>query len=182
MNKKPEAYLKEPYSRILIPNDDGTFSAEILEFPGCFAEGDTPEEAIRSLEGAAESWIEANLEQGLDVPEPVMNQGYSGKVALRLPKSLHRQVARMAERDGVSVNQFLVTAIASRIGAEDFFTRLAERFENRMATTAANIVINVTVPYFGKAIPPTKIFGLSGPAEIREGSSNKIYAKELSNA
>lgn len=138
MNQSPEVYLKEPYSRILIPNEDGTYSAEIFEFPGCFAEGATPDEAIRNLEAAAESWIEASLAQGLEIPEPAMNQGYGGKIALRLPRSLHRQAARMAERDGTSLNQFLVTAIAARVGAEDFFTRLAERFEQRLATTATN--------------------------------------------
>lgn len=133
MKQDPEAYLKAPYSRILIPNDDGIFSAEILEFPGCFAEGKTPEEAYCKLEEAAKSWIEASLEQGLDIPGPAMNHGYSGKIALRLPRSLHRQAARMAERDGISLNQFLVTAIATRLGAEDLYARLSQRFEQRPA-------------------------------------------------
>lgn len=145
MKQRLETYLKKPYSRVLIPNDNGTYSAEILEFPGCFAEGNSPDEAIRNLEESAMSWIEANWEQGLDIPEPAMNQGYSGKVALRLPRSLHRQGARMAERDGTSLNQFLVTAIAARLGAEDFHMRLCERFEQRLATTSASIVINMPV-------------------------------------
>lgn len=156
MPKKTEAYLKEPYSRILIPNDDGAFSAEILEFPGCVAEGETVEEAISNLEAAARSWIEASLEQGLTIPEPAMNQGYSGKVALRLPRGLHRQAARIAERDGTSLNQFLVTAIASRLGSEDFCTRLSERFESRLASTAANIVLNVSITGFRKSLSPTE--------------------------
>ncbi|MGI8586401.1 MAG: toxin-antitoxin system HicB family antitoxin [Chloroflexia bacterium] len=131
--QEPKAYLKEPYSRILVPNEDQTFSAEILEFPGCFAEGETADEAIRNLEAAAEAWIEASLAQGLEIPEPAMNQGYGGKIALRLPRSLHRQAARMAARDGTSLNQFLVTAVAARLGAEDLYTRLAERYEQRFA-------------------------------------------------
>ena len=141
----PKAYLKEPYARILIPNEDGAFSAEILEFPGCFAEGETADEAMRNLEAAAEAWIEASLAQGLEIPPPEMNQGYGGKIALRLPRSLHRQAARMAERDGTSLNQFLVTAIAARLGAEDLYTRLADRFEQRFATAATNTpsVLNI---------------------------------------
>jgi len=140
-----QAYLKEPYSRILIPNEDGTFSGEILEFPGCFAEGETADEAMRNLEAAAQAWIEASLAQGLAIPEPEMNQGYGGKIALRLPRSLHRQAARLAARDGTSLNQFLVTAIASRLGAEDLYTRLADRFEQRFVTAATNgpFVLNI---------------------------------------
>ncbi|HEX9989278.1 MAG TPA: type II toxin-antitoxin system HicB family antitoxin [Chloroflexia bacterium] len=134
--KEPKSYLKEPYSRVLIPNQDGTYSAEILEFPGCFAEGDTADEAIRNLEAAAESWVEVSLAQGLEIPEPAMNQGYGGKIALRLPRNLHRRATQMAERDGTSLNQFLVSAIAARVGAEDLYTRLVERFERRFAMTS----------------------------------------------
>lgn len=57
-----QEYLKQPYSRILIPNDDGSFSAEILEFPGCFAQGDSVTEAIKNIEDSALSWIQACLD------------------------------------------------------------------------------------------------------------------------
>ena len=44
MKRTAKDYLKEPYSRVLVPESDGTYSADILEFPGCFAEGKTPNE------------------------------------------------------------------------------------------------------------------------------------------
>jgi predicted RNase H-like HicB family nuclease len=139
MPKTPEAYLKEPYSRILIPNDEGGYSAEILEFPGCFAEGDTADETMQALERAAESWIQATLDQGQDIPQPFMNQGYGGKIALRLPRSLHRQAARLAERDGVSLNQFLVSAIAEHVGARDCFSWIKEKLTGQWDTRAQHI-------------------------------------------
>jgi len=142
INLEPKSYLKQPYSRVLIPNEDGTFSAEMLEFPGCFAEGDTVDQAMRNLEAAAEAWIEASLSQGLEIPEPEMNQGYGGKIALRLPRGLHRQAARMAAREGTSLNQFLTSAVASRLGAEDFYTRLADKFEQRFAGAALTVNSN----------------------------------------
>ncbi len=132
MPKTPDDYLKLPYSRILIP-DDGSYAAEILEFPGCFSQGDTPDEAIANLENAAKSWIQVALAQGQEIPEPYVNQGYAGKIALRLPRSMHRQATRLAERDGVSLNQFLVSAIAARIGAEDLYVRLVDKIEQRLA-------------------------------------------------
>jgi len=138
MLKTPDDYLKLPYSRILIP-DEGSYAAEILEFPGCFSQGETPNEAITNLEKAARSWIQVALTQGLEIPEPYLNQGYAGKIALRLPRSMHRQATRLAERDGVSLNQFLVSAIAARIGAEDFYTRLADRIERRLANVEQKI-------------------------------------------
>lgn len=127
-------YLQRPYTRILIPDETGGFHAEILEFPGCFAQGETPDEAYKDLEGAAESWIESRLAQHLEVPEPFNNVGYSGKIALRLPKSLHKRAVMIAERDKTSLNSFLITAVASRVGAEDFYTVLARRFESYVFT------------------------------------------------
>ena len=115
------SYLKQPYTRLLMPDEDGGYYAEILEFPGCRAQGETPGEAYGNLERAAESWIEASLEQEQTIPEPFNNLGFSGRIALRLPRSLHRQAVMMAERDGISLNQFLMSAVASRVGAEEFF-------------------------------------------------------------
>jgi antitoxin HicB len=128
-SRTASSYLREPYARILVPEEEGGFSAEILEFPGCYAQGDSPEETYRNLDRAAESWIEAALEQGQEIPPPSANQSYSGRIALRLPPDLHRAAIQKAQRDGVSLNQCLVTAVATWIGADDLFERLTRRLE-----------------------------------------------------
>jgi predicted RNase H-like HicB family nuclease len=124
-----KSYLRQPYARILIPENEGGFFAEVLEFPGCFAEGETPDEAFHNLESVAESWIEACLEQGQEIPPPSANHSYAGKIALRLPRDLHRLASHKAERDGVSLNQVLVTAIAAWVGADNLFERIAHKIE-----------------------------------------------------
>jgi predicted RNase H-like HicB family nuclease len=113
---KARDFLKRPYARCLTPDEDGGFVATIQEFPGLVAEGDSAEEALSNLDSAAESWIEAVLEMGRKVPDPVALHGYSGRVALRLPRSIHKQAAAMASNEGTSLNQFLVTAIAHYVG------------------------------------------------------------------
>ncbi|MGP8050278.1 MAG: toxin-antitoxin system HicB family antitoxin [Desulfobaccales bacterium] len=122
-------YLRKPYSRTLIPVGDGNYFAEILEFPGCFAEGQSPEEAYRNLEATAESWIEAAEGQGQGIPEPFATRDFSGRLALRIPRSIHKQAARFAERDDTSLNQFLVTSIAARVGAEEIVEHLSKKLE-----------------------------------------------------
>jgi predicted RNase H-like HicB family nuclease len=134
--KTAKEYLKEPYSRVLVPEADGTYSADILEFPGCFAEGRTPDEAYANLEKVAESWIEAALEQGQEIPEPVEAHDFSGRIALRIPKSIHKQAAKFAEIDNTSLNQFFLTAVAARVGVEDFVERLSKRLEAKCAAFA----------------------------------------------
>jgi predicted RNase H-like HicB family nuclease len=135
----PRDYLKRPYARVLTPDEEyGGYTAEILEFPGCVTEGDTADEALGNLEDAAEAWIEAALNMGQDIPEPSDAQGYGGRIALRLPRSLHGRAMRMAEREGTSLNQFLVAAIAERVGAGNLYETMVQDLDRRLDQLAAN--------------------------------------------
>ncbi len=141
MNKTARDYLSEPYSRTLIPAGDGTYFAEITEFRGCFAEGQTPAEAYTNLERVAESWIEAALSQGQEIPAPFAIHDFSGRTVLRIPRSIHKQAAKFAEMDDTSLNQFFLTAIAARVGAEDFAEHLYNRLEAIFATALTSSTI-----------------------------------------
>ncbi len=68
------------------------------------------------IEDAKLGWIEDALESGDPVPEPRDTEDFSGKVVLRMPKSLHRDLARRAKVEGVSLNQIMVTNLARSIG------------------------------------------------------------------
>ncbi len=109
--------LKRPYARVITPSPDGGFTAEVVEFPGCVTQGETLEEAYANLDDAARGWLEAVIETGQTVPEPLAaTPDFSGKVVLRFPKSLHCKASRYAEREGVSLNTFLVSAVAQYVG------------------------------------------------------------------
>jgi antitoxin HicB len=103
------------------------------------ADGKTPGEALTNLENAAESWVAAALAQNLPLPEPFDHANASGKFMLRLPRTLHSRAAAFAEKDGVSLNQFVVATLAERIGAEQAFTR-AEALLSRRLTHLAELV------------------------------------------
>jgi predicted RNase H-like HicB family nuclease len=146
LNKIAKDYLKEPYSRILIPVD-GAYSAKMLEFHGCFAQGRTAEEAYTNLEKAAESWIEVALSQGQEIPPPLASHDYSGRIALRIPRSIHKQAATFAEMDDTSLNQFFLTAIAARVGAEEFYERLSNKLEAKCMAFVASIPSYTTINF-----------------------------------
>jgi predicted RNase H-like HicB family nuclease len=140
----PKDYLAQPYARRLTPDPTGGYVATIQEFPGLIAEGQTAQEAVESLESAAESWIEAALDTGQEIPEPAMLDGYSGKIALRIPRGLHKRAAEAAAAEGASLNQWLVAAIANYLGAKDALREMANRAAARItfhqtATTSADI-------------------------------------------
>ncbi len=107
-----------PYARVLVPDESGCYCAEILELPDCFAEGDTPDQAMEALEEALRMWGECALEDGDHIPEPLEAGAYNGQFQLRMPKSVHRDAAKRAQAEGVSLNQWMVSAISGRLGAK----------------------------------------------------------------
>lgn len=130
----PMEILKRPYSRVVVPEPDGSYRAHIAEFPGCIASGSTPAEAYASLERVAESWLELTLDKGQPIPDPLDSaEGYSGRIVLRMPKSLHAKAAFAAKNESVSLNQFIVSSVAEMVGA-------ARSHANRVQTIAFGTV------------------------------------------
>jgi HicB-like protein involved in pilus formation len=50
-----------------------------------------------------------------------------GALSLRLPESLHRKLGEVAARDGVSINQWISSAVAEKMSAQLAQEYIAER-------------------------------------------------------
>ena len=86
-----DEYMKLPYKVEVIPDlDEGGYVASYPELIGCITCGDTMESAVANLEDAKRSWLEAAIEDGIEIPEPESANTYSGQFKLRIPKSLHK--------------------------------------------------------------------------------------------
>lgn len=135
--------LDARYVRRLTPDPSGGFTATIHEFPGCIAEGDTAEEALRNLEETAASWMRSATANGYPVQAPVDYEGASGKVALRISKRLHQLAAERADLEGVSLNQFIGNALANYLGQQDGMQRMATHLEKCLAQGMHAIYANI---------------------------------------
>lgn len=116
---RADAIIARPYTRFLFQDvdDGGHWYARIPEFDGCMSDGDTPEEALENVKDAMFEWVYSMIEDGLEVPEPANPlAAYSGRFVLRLPRSLHRQLAERAEAEGVSLNTLCLTLLAGGLG------------------------------------------------------------------
>ena len=51
----------------------------------------------------------------------------SSVISLRIPKSLHNQVRALAEEEGVSMNQFVMLALAEKVATLQAIDYLEER-------------------------------------------------------
>lgn len=108
-----EYYLNLQYSVTLYPDPEGGYVAQIKDLPGCLTQGETLEETMANINEARELWIETAYEASDDIPLPSSDNSYSGKLLVRMPKSLHRRLAETAEREGVSLNQYIVSLLSA---------------------------------------------------------------------
>jgi len=107
-------YLGLPYTIKITPEEVGGYFVEIEEFEGCMSQGETIEEVMRNIKEAQEGWLEVAIEEELEIPLPKVMEEYSGKFVLRVPKSLHGKLSNLAEREGVSLNQMIVSLLSER--------------------------------------------------------------------
>lgn len=92
---------------------EGGYVIEFPDLPGCMTSIESLDELVAMANEIRELWIETEYARGREIPEPSYPEEYSGKFNVRLPKSLHRQLAEQAASDGVSLNQHVVALLAA---------------------------------------------------------------------
>lgn len=122
-------YLELPYQLDVKSERDGErtrWMATVEELPGCTSQGDTADEALAGLRAAMEAWLTAAIAENRDIPQPGQNGGksrashsYSGRFLVRMPKSLHEDLAQAAEKEQVSLNRLVTDVLASAVAQGD---------------------------------------------------------------
>ena len=101
-------YLSLPYKLEIIPDtEEGGYAARYPDLPGCITCGETLESVSRNAEDAKKAWLEAAIEDGITINEPITETThYSGQFKLRIPKTLHQSLATRSKAEGLSMNQY----------------------------------------------------------------------------
>ena len=72
-----------------------------------------------------------------------------GALSLRLPESLHQKLGELAEREGISINQLITSAVAEKMSAlmtEEYLAGRAKRASRRKFDAVLAKVPDVDVP------------------------------------
>ncbi len=96
--------------RPLSEAEGGGYLAEYPDLPGCMADGETPEEALKESRDALASYVASVQQHGDALPDT------RGVWRQRAPKTLQLRLQREAEREGVSFNTLVVSLLAEGIG------------------------------------------------------------------
>jgi predicted RNase H-like HicB family nuclease len=109
MMKILDDYMSMSYRMEIVEDkEEGGFVVSYPDLPGCITCGETVETAVANALDAKKTWIEAALEEGIQIPEPDSLEDYSGQFKLRIPRSLHRSLVEHSKREGISMNQYCV--------------------------------------------------------------------------
>jgi predicted HicB family RNase H-like nuclease len=111
-------YLAQPYRISVTHRDDDSaqpWVAAVEELAGCETRGASAEEAISRIPDALAKWVAGAQAAGREIPEPRDARQYSGKLLVRMPQSLHGELAHTAEREQVSLNAYINGVLAAAL-------------------------------------------------------------------
>jgi predicted RNase H-like HicB family nuclease len=101
----------DDYQMVLLwSEEDQCYVVTLPAWQNARTHGATLEQAVRNAREVLEMLIESAIKHGEPVPPP--DRRFSGNLRLRLPVSLHARLVLEAEREGVSLNQWIVSKLA----------------------------------------------------------------------
>jgi predicted RNase H-like HicB family nuclease len=122
LERMVQLVVASPYPLRVWREPEGYYVVDSPDVNGVLGTGDDEALAIADWRAAFAAWAEARLISGETIPEPtrpVAEGSYSGRLLLRLPRSLHRDLSEAAEREGISINQVAIALIAAGVGRGD---------------------------------------------------------------
>ena len=104
--------IKHYAYQVLWSAEDDEFVATVAEFPSLSWLHADQTKALQSLVDLV-AGVLADMEASGDlIPEPITEQRFSGKFNVRVPESLHRELALSAAQEGVSLNRLVSDRLA----------------------------------------------------------------------
>ena len=125
--------LNYPLELIKIAEEDGGGYSASIPMLGKYAfvgTGNTPEEAIDSLNSIKEYLFKDYILKNIPIIEPnIQNEDekdYSGKFILRIPKELHRFLSIEANKNNTTLNQYCLYILTRKSFLKSIFDEITE--------------------------------------------------------
>ncbi len=138
--------MKYPFTVYKTKVEDHEFwIAESPLLNGCVGQGNTQDEAILELQINEEEWLATAIEYGIDIPEVPCEaiRECSGKFTVRCSPAVHRRAVELAEKQGISLNQYVNDAIVaqnSSISTLDYVMPVVRKAVEKVRMMAATAI------------------------------------------
>jgi len=99
--------------RVTWSPEDGEHVGLCIEFPSLSWLAGSPEKSLAGIRQVVASAVDDMQANGEEIPKPVADREYSGKFQVRVPPTVHRNLAMKAAEEGVSLNRFVSAKLAA---------------------------------------------------------------------
>lgn len=110
MNESHDRYTY----RISWSEDDREYIGLCSEFPGLSWLAKKPETALQGIRKTVNGVVADMKKNGEVPPSPLSGRTYSGKLLVRIPPEIHRDLALKAVEEGVSLNRLISAKLSRR--------------------------------------------------------------------
>lgn len=132
--------------RVTWSAEDEEFLATVAEFPSLSWLAGDPATAIRGLTRVVDDVVADLRKEGEPVPGPLVDRRYSGKFNVRVPESLHRELAIAAAEQGVSLNRIASDRLAHAAVVKPVMTVVKKSVPAKKATAKKKAAAKKTAP------------------------------------
>lgn len=111
--KRTQLNIVEKYSYSVVwSQEDECFVGTCAEFPLVSALADSRVSALEEILFVVKESVAWMQEEGETIPEPYSLREFSGKLSLRIPSKLHRQIAIEAAKANISISKYINAKLA----------------------------------------------------------------------
>ena len=107
--------LEDYELRIFYSDEDEAYIATTAEIPTISGIGDTIETALNELKTVFQLVMETYKTDNEKMPVPFSKRKFSGQFNVRVPSSLHELLVKEAKEENTSLNQLVLTLLASGV-------------------------------------------------------------------
>ena len=113
-----------------------------VDFNTIIGVGKTLEEALKEAQENLKIYLDYCKDNSIAIPNPSLEEekDYSGKITLRMSKTLHQKVDERARKEGISVNSLVTEALNSYLYEKDVIELLLDNAKDKLTEIAKDCV------------------------------------------
>ena len=113
-----------------------------VDFNTIIGVGKTLEEALKEAQENLKIYLDYCKDNSIAIPNPSLEEekDYSGKITLRMSKTLHQKVDERARKEGISVNSLVNEALNSYLYEKDVIELLLDNAKDKLTEIAKDCV------------------------------------------
>lgn len=128
------------------PDEESGYVIVYPDLPGCMTQVEDAAEIGPMAEEIKALWLETARAHGMNIPPASPTPSYSGKLEVRVPRTLHRDLAESAAREKIGLDEYVTMLLARRDSMARIEQRLGELLQGNASPGPTSNVVTKPLP------------------------------------